>query len=53
MLENSKTVEGPGGFVFSGELEVEMFLKARFLSGSGNTLSGQQLAGRKMKLKVT
>lgn len=52
MFENSKTVEGPG-FVVSGELEVEMFLKARFLSGSGNTLSGQQLAGRKMKLKVT
>lgn len=53
MLENSKTVEGPGGFVASGELEGEMFLKARFLSGSGSTLSGQQLAGRKMKLKVT
>lgn len=52
MLENSKTVEGPGGFVVSGELEVEMFLNTRFFSGSGSILSGQQLAGRKMKLKV-
>lgn len=43
-------MEGPGVFEVLEELEVWMFLKAGFMSGSGATPSGQKDTDRKMKL---
>lgn len=39
--DNSKAVEGPGDFGVLGELELDIFLKARLMSGSGGILSAQ------------